>query len=65
LECDWKLVGMVEMVGMVVMVGMVGMAGMVWDGWDGWNGSEDASRCFLDASYREQTNVRLKRLVRK
>ena len=62
MECDWKLVGMVEMVGMVVMVGMVGMAGMVWDGW---NGSEDASRCFLDASYREQKNVRLKRIVRK
>ena len=53
---------MVEMVGMVIMVGMVGMAGMVWDGW---NSSKDASRCFLDASYREQTNVRLKRLVRK
>ena len=50
---------MVEMVG---MVGMVGMAGMIWDGW---NGSEDASRCFLDASYREQKNVRLKRIVRK
>ena len=65
MECDWKLVGMVEMVGMVVMVGMVGMAGMVWDGWDGWNVSEDASRCFLDASYREQKNVRLKRIVRK
>ena len=62
MECDWKLVGMVEMVGMVVMVGMVGM---VWDGWDGWNGSEDASRCLLDASYREQKNVRLERLVRK
>ena len=53
---------MVEMVG---MVGMVGMAGMIWDGRDGWNGSEDASRCFLDASYREQNNLRLKRIVRK